>query len=77
MPELTPSLVVNGMDWTRGTVSQYDSIAALNNDSSYSWDEFFPYVPLRPCTSLNLTLTHMKLHEARGALLPALERDKG
>jgi hypothetical protein len=33
------------MDWTRGTVSQYDSIAALNNDSSYSWDEFFPYAP--------------------------------
>jgi hypothetical protein len=31
------------MDWTRGSVSQYDSIAALNNDSSFSWTEFFPY----------------------------------
>jgi hypothetical protein len=34
------------MDWTRGSVSQYDSIAALNNDSSFSWTEFFPYTAI-------------------------------
>jgi hypothetical protein len=30
------------MYWTRGTRSQYDAIATLNNDPSWSFDAFFP-----------------------------------